>query len=111
MQIPPSEVAAPHLAFLEELGVLHRCCEADNWPLDQHPIDIYVGGYLGHSHGENPRHCDGDGDFYWASKKHWEKTGDVPHECKHIKREWGIDEDGVMRYIEEEISSLIEEET
>lgn len=101
MQIPPSEVAAPHFEFLAELGVIHKTCADDNWPLDQHPLDIYYGGALGFTHGENPTHCDGDGEWYWSSQ-HGEKTGDVPHKCKHIKGHWGVDDDNIFRYITEE---------
>lgn len=99
MQISPKEVAAPHLEYLRQLGILHRACDRDNWPLDQHPLDVYQGGALGLTHGENPRHCDGDGDWYWSSRTPWQKTGDVPHDCKHIRGKWGVDKDNVYRYI------------
>lgn len=101
MQIPPSEVAAPHLTFLVELGVLQLFCEDCHWPMAFHPIDWNPTGFMGYIHGmTNPQHCNGL-DPYYSSRnfKHENPNEGGVHDCKHIKGEWGVDSDGVYRYI------------
>lgn len=82
MQIPPSEVAAPHLEFLVSLGVLQLFCEDCHWPMKLHPIDWYPSGFMGFVHGGTPVHCDGV-DPYFSSRDFNEESpnkGGV-HDC------------------------------